>query len=52
VAAFPDLVRIDRERRGFTIGQNAWRLGVTPDEYPELEAGSRSPDFEKWDRIW
>jgi hypothetical protein len=39
VAAFPDLLRRDRERRGFTIGQVAWRLGVKPQEYRELEAG-------------
>jgi hypothetical protein len=41
----------DRERRGFTIGQVAWRLGVTPHEYRELEAGIHSPDFETWGRI-
>jgi transcriptional regulator with XRE-family HTH domain len=51
VAAFPDLLRRDRQRRGFTIGQVAWRLGVKPQEYRELEAGTRSPDFETWDRI-
>jgi transcriptional regulator with XRE-family HTH domain len=51
VAAFPDLLRTDRERQGFTIGQVAWRLGVKPQEYRELEAGTRSSDFETWDRI-
>jgi DNA-binding XRE family transcriptional regulator len=51
VAAFPDLLRNDRERRGFTSGQVAWRLGVKPQEYRELEAGKRMPDFETWDRI-
>jgi transcriptional regulator with XRE-family HTH domain len=51
VAAFPDLLQKDRERRGFSIGQVAWRLGVKPQEYRELEAGKRSPDFETWDRI-
>jgi DNA-binding XRE family transcriptional regulator len=51
VAAFPDLLRCDRQRRGFTIGQVAWRLGVKPQEYRELEDGTRSPDFETWDRI-
>jgi hypothetical protein len=43
VAAFPDLLRRDRERRGFTVGQVAWRLGVKPQEYRELEAGERFP---------
>jgi transcriptional regulator with XRE-family HTH domain len=51
MAAFPGLLRADRERRGFTIGQVAWRLGVKPQEYRGLEAGTRSPDFETWDRI-
>jgi hypothetical protein len=51
VAAFPDLLRNDRERRGFTVGQIASRLGVKPQEYRELEAGSRIPHFETWDRI-
>jgi ribosome-binding protein aMBF1 (putative translation factor) len=51
VAAFPDLFRNDRERRGFTVGQVAWRLGVKPAEHRRLEAGEQSPDFETWDRI-
>jgi hypothetical protein len=41
----------DRDRRGFTVGQVAWRLGVKPQECRELEAGKRSPDFDTWDRI-
>jgi hypothetical protein len=48
VAAFPDLLKKDRERRGFTVGQVAWPVGVKPQE---LGAGTRSPDFETWDRI-
>jgi hypothetical protein len=32
-------------------GKVAWRLGVKPQEYRDLEAGTRSPDFETWDRI-
>jgi transcriptional regulator with XRE-family HTH domain len=51
MAAFPGLLRSDRERHGFTIDQVAWRLGVKPQEYRELEAGTRSPDFDTWDRI-
>jgi transcriptional regulator with XRE-family HTH domain len=51
MAAFPDLLRKDRERHGFTIGQVARQLGVKPQEYRELEAGKRSPDFDTWDRI-
>jgi transcriptional regulator with XRE-family HTH domain len=51
VAAFPDLLKKDRERHGFTIGQVAWRIGVKPREYREFEAGTRSPDFDTRDRI-
>jgi hypothetical protein len=28
VAAFPSMLAEDRKRRGFTVGQLAWRLGV------------------------
>jgi hypothetical protein len=45
------MLRHDRERRGFTIGQVGWRLGVKPQEYRELVAGKRSPDFDTWDRV-
>jgi DNA-binding XRE family transcriptional regulator len=51
MAAFPNLLKKDRERHGFTVGQVAWRLGVKPQEYRELEAGDRVPDFDTWDRI-
>ena len=51
LSAFPKMLEQDRRRRGFTIGQVAWRLGVKPQEYRELEDGTRSPDFETWDRI-
>jgi transcriptional regulator with XRE-family HTH domain len=51
LAAFPKMLEQDRRRRGFTVGQVAWRLGVKPQEYRQLEAGSRYPDFETWDRI-
>jgi transcriptional regulator with XRE-family HTH domain len=51
MAAFPALLRTHRERRGFTIGQVAWRLGAKPQEYWELEASSRLPDFETYERI-
>jgi predicted transcriptional regulator len=46
-----DMLRRDRERFGFSIGQAAWRLGVSPAEYRRLEAGTCWPSFETWDRI-
>jgi DNA-binding XRE family transcriptional regulator len=51
MAALPDMLKTDRERRGFTMGQAAWRIGVRTPEYRELEAGTRSPSFETWDAI-
>lgn len=51
VAAFRSMLAEDRRRRGFTIGQVAWRLGITPDRYRALEAGEAIPDFETWDRM-
>jgi transcriptional regulator with XRE-family HTH domain len=46
-----DMLRRDRERRGFSVGQVAWRLGVSLRTYRELEAGADSPGFETYDRI-
>jgi hypothetical protein len=51
VSMFPDMLAEDRRRRGFTVGQVAWRLGLTPREYREFEAGASFPTFETWDRI-
>jgi hypothetical protein len=45
------MLRRDRERNGFTVGQVAWRVGLTPQEYRELEAGTRWPAWEAWDAI-
>jgi transcriptional regulator with XRE-family HTH domain len=48
---FSDMLERDRRRRGFTVGQVAWRLGVSPQEYRELESGTTLPTFDTWDRI-
>jgi predicted transcriptional regulator len=48
---FSDMLRQDRERWGLSVGQAAWRFGVKPAEYRELEAGTRSPSFEVYDRV-
>jgi transcriptional regulator with XRE-family HTH domain len=48
---FPDMLERDRKRSGFSVGQLAWRLGVSPSDYRELEAGERWPRFETYDRI-
>jgi hypothetical protein len=41
----------DRKRHGFTIGQAAWRLGVKPLEYQELEDRELHLQLEAWDGI-
>ena len=41
----------DRARLGFTIGQAAWSIGVSPREYRELEAGERWPNYATWERM-
>ena len=50
LAMLPTLLEEDRMRAGWSVGQAAWRLGVSIREYRELEAG-RSPSFATWDRI-
>jgi hypothetical protein len=34
---FPDMLERVRKRLGFTVGQVAWRIGVSVQEYRELE---------------
>ena len=50
-AMLPAMLEQDRKQAGWSVGQAAWRLGVSIREYREIEAGARSPDFETWDRI-
>jgi transcriptional regulator with XRE-family HTH domain len=41
----------DRKRAGWSVGQAAWRLGITERAYRELEAGTRWPSRQTFDRI-
>jgi transcriptional regulator with XRE-family HTH domain len=41
----------DRERVGWSVEQAARRLGVTQAIYREIEAGTRWPTWEAFDRI-
>jgi hypothetical protein len=47
----PKMLEHDRKQAGWSVGQAAWRLGITVREYREIEAGARSPSFRTWDRI-
>ena len=40
----------DRIRFGFTVGQAAYRLGLTPAQYRELLEDPRWMAFETWQR--
>lgn len=51
MAALPWMLENDRKRAGWSVGQVAWRLGVSIREYREIEAGERSPTLDTWDRI-
>jgi hypothetical protein len=51
LSAYPRMLEEDRRRGGVTVGQVAWRLGVKPKEYQELEGGRSFSDFDTWDRI-
>jgi transcriptional regulator with XRE-family HTH domain len=39
-AAFRAMLAEDRKREGWSMGQVAWRLGVSVREYRELETGT------------
>lgn len=41
----------DRERLGLSVGQMAWRLGLTIQEYRELEADELRISFDPYERI-
>jgi hypothetical protein len=51
MAALPTMLEQDRTREGWSVGQAAWRLGITVREYREIEAGERWPNSETWHRI-
>jgi len=51
LAAFPSMMERDRKREGLRVCRAAWLLGVSVREYRELEAGTRFPSFDPWDRI-
>jgi hypothetical protein len=48
---FAGMLERDRKRCGFRVCQVAWHLGVSVRQYRELEAGTRLPTFETWDRM-
>jgi hypothetical protein len=51
VTMFGDMRERDRTRWGLRPARAAWLLGVDAAEFRELEAGTRWPSFETYDRI-
>jgi hypothetical protein len=51
LAAYPGMMQRDRKREGLRVCRAAWLVGVSFREYRELEAGTRFPSFETWNRI-
>src|SRR3954468_24206265 len=51
VAAFPSMLKQDRERNGLRFARAAWVCGVTIREYRELEAGEAMPSPDAYERI-
>jgi DNA-binding XRE family transcriptional regulator len=51
VDMFRRMLEDDRLRAGWSVGQTAWRLGVSVREYREIEAGERWPNWETFNRI-
>ncbi len=51
LAAFPVMLERDRKREGLRVCRAAWLLGVSVREYRELEAGTRWPTFDTFDRV-
>jgi hypothetical protein len=45
------LLEHDRKQAGWSVGRAAWELGVSIRAYRELEAGTRWPNWETFDRI-
>ncbi len=51
VAMFASMLKRDRERNGLRIARASWLVGVRVREYRELEAGTKSPDCDTYERV-
>ena len=48
----PDMLRRDRERRGMSVGEAGWRLGMTRREYVAIEDSERAPNSNEYEAIF
>ena len=51
MAMFATMLKGDRERNGLRIARASWLVGVTVREYREIEAGTRVPDGDTYERV-
>jgi DNA-binding XRE family transcriptional regulator len=51
LAPYAAMMEDDRKRRGLRICRAAWLIGVSVQEYREIEAGDRMPSLETCRRI-
>jgi DNA-binding XRE family transcriptional regulator len=51
MAILPAMLEQARIRAGWSVGQAAWRLGVSVREYRGLDAGERWPNWETFHRV-
>ena len=48
---FATMLRRDRERNGLRVARASWLVGVNVREYRELEAGTKRPEGDTYDRV-
>ena len=48
---FATMLRRDRERNGLRIARASWLVGVSVREYREIEAGTKPPDGDTYERV-
>jgi hypothetical protein len=48
---FPTMLRRDRERNGLRIARASWLVDVTVREFRAIEAGTRPPAWDTYDRM-
>ncbi len=48
---FATMLRRDRERNGLRIARASWLVGVSVQEYRDLEAGTKRPDGDTYERV-
>jgi hypothetical protein len=51
VAPLPSMLEHDWKQAGWSVGRAARGLGISIREYRELEAGTRFPNWETYERI-